>query len=407
MPLTSVNPDQFYNNTSVTPTNAEDEEVGNGIKVPQTSVPGANPMDNTAIAELKSGDKVASAVQSGSSSSKSSGSSIGKSIGSIGGSLLGGPIGGAVGGFLGDIFGGLFKDGGYVGYQSGGPVKPDNMTYGPGKLLEPGPAMPADTNVPNMNADSLFLGYITGALHQRDFGGTPDTLEQAAQIISKMLSSNGGQQNFAAGGNVQEEQTMQRTQQMPMQWPQLPQQAAPQAQQQMQRPMSPQQSANPALRPPQPMQSAPQPQLPAQPQKPMRQGYMQPLGMNMGGQPPLQPGQVFAGEGEVKGPGGPTDDAIPAKLSNGEYVMSAAATAFFGVDKLDKMNQQGKEGFMQSKMQVEANQDPTAQMGAPSTPAMPEMPMQGAGMMPQMPPIQRAKGGAAMQRTRGCGFMGI
>jgi hypothetical protein len=125
------------------------------------------------------------------------------------------------------------------------------------------------------------------------------------------------------------------------------------------------------------------------------------------GKPPLQPGQPFVGEGEVKGPGGPTDDAIPAKLSNGEYVMSAPAVAFFGVDKMDKMNMQGKEGFMRSKMQVDANQAPAPGMAPNASPAQ-GMPPQGQGAMapPQMPPMQQAQGGAAITRTRNSGFMG-
>jgi hypothetical protein len=45
--------------------------------------------------------------------------------------------------------------------------------------------------------------------------------------------------------------------------------------------------------------------------------------------------------GEVDGAGGPTDDLIPAWLSDGEFVMTAEAVQHFGLDKLDKMNQVG------------------------------------------------------------------
>lgn len=47
--------------------------------------------------------------------------------------------------------------------------------------------------------------------------------------------------------------------------------------------------------------------------------------------------------GEVDGPGGPHDDAIPAWLSDGEYVLNAEAVQHFGLDKLHKMNQRGLE----------------------------------------------------------------
>lgn len=45
--------------------------------------------------------------------------------------------------------------------------------------------------------------------------------------------------------------------------------------------------------------------------------------------------------GEVDGPGGPTDDKIPAWLSDGEYVLNADAVRHFGLDRLEKMNQVG------------------------------------------------------------------
>jgi hypothetical protein len=190
------------------------------------------------------------------------------------------------------------------------------------------------------------------------------------------------------------------------------------------------------------MQSQPQPQLPAAPMPAPQQGFMpnnimpaqgsskqqprpggmmgRPQGYAAGGPPMLQPGQPFMGEGEVNGPGNATSDSIPAKLSDGEYVMSAAATAFFGVDKMDKMNEQGKQGFMQSKAQVDMNQmgaPPPGQSpsagGAPPMSPGPQggaaMPPQGmAGLMgppPQMP-MGQAKGGPAVTRSRGSGYMG-
>jgi hypothetical protein len=42
--------------------------------------------------------------------------------------------------------------------------------------------------------------------------------------------------------------------------------------------------------------------------------------------------------GVVSGPGTSKSDSIPAMLSNGEYVLNAAATQKFGVPLLDRMN---------------------------------------------------------------------
>lgn len=44
--------------------------------------------------------------------------------------------------------------------------------------------------------------------------------------------------------------------------------------------------------------------------------------------------------GHVQGPGGPTDDKIPAMLSNGEYVVNAAAVSHYGVGTLAALNAQ-------------------------------------------------------------------
>jgi hypothetical protein len=45
-----------------------------------------------------------------------------------------------------------------------------------------------------------------------------------------------------------------------------------------------------------------------------------------------------AGGGLIRGPGGPTDDLIPAYLSNREYVVKAAAVQKYGVDFFDRLN---------------------------------------------------------------------
>ncbi|MDG3012142.1 phage tail tape measure protein [Rhodococcus sp. D2-41] len=46
----------------------------------------------------------------------------------------------------------------------------------------------------------------------------------------------------------------------------------------------------------------------------------------------------FATGGRVSGPGGPTDDKIPAMLSNGEYVLNAKAVSAIGTSNLDRLN---------------------------------------------------------------------
>lgn len=46
----------------------------------------------------------------------------------------------------------------------------------------------------------------------------------------------------------------------------------------------------------------------------------------------------FNSGGAVRGPGGPTEDKVPAMLSNGEYVIRAAAVQQFGVPFLDAIN---------------------------------------------------------------------
>jgi tape measure domain-containing protein len=49
----------------------------------------------------------------------------------------------------------------------------------------------------------------------------------------------------------------------------------------------------------------------------------------------------FAGGGSVRGAGGPTDDKIPAFLSNGEFVLQAAAVKRWGVSFLEWLNNPG------------------------------------------------------------------
>ena len=47
---------------------------------------------------------------------------------------------------------------------------------------------------------------------------------------------------------------------------------------------------------------------------------------------------IFASGGSVVGPGTGTSDSIPARLSNGEYVLNASAVKAIGQDRLDAMN---------------------------------------------------------------------
>ncbi len=53
------------------------------------------------------------------------------------------------------------------------------------------------------------------------------------------------------------------------------------------------------------------------------------------------PGSKHATGGYISGPGGPTSDSIPAWLSDGEYVLRAAAVDRLGVGFLDHLNAQG------------------------------------------------------------------
>ena len=45
--------------------------------------------------------------------------------------------------------------------------------------------------------------------------------------------------------------------------------------------------------------------------------------------------------GYADGPGGPKDDAIPAMLSNGEFVMPAGTVQLYGIEQLEKMRARG------------------------------------------------------------------
>ena len=73
----------------------------------------------------------------------------------------------------------------------------------------------------------------------------------------------------------------------------------------------------------------------------------------------------FATGGHVQGPGGPTDDKIPALLSDGEYVINAAAVNRIGTANLDALNYGGvqvaPEAFRNRKEQERLLNDATFQ----------------------------------------------
>jgi len=425
------------------------------------------------------------------------GSSIAKSAGSGGGGGL--PIGSILGG-IGSLFSAIFAQGGLVGdgangFAQGGSVDDDGpastksaminaikigreqnpytgITHGAGETKNNtldlrdelkqkglnGFAQGGSVNKDPKHAADMTIGYLVGAHHQQNYGGTPDTLQKAAQEIKQMLMDkmSGGQQSqgFASGGSASNtdnpdasnqqlvmqaiaqalgtspDQTQSSSNdriqaqqpnpnpneavtQPPTQTPQIPSQSTQSPTDQQNQ--SDQLMANsPALQ-----------NMAAQQQGFAPGGYMQklavggppieqgapmqaPPGDQQQGNPPLQLGQTFQGDGSVKGPGGPTDDAIPAKLSNGEFVFSQPAVQFFGVDKLTKMNEQGKQGFMQAINQVQQNQQqpPGGQppMGPPQGQPAPQsmMPPQGAS---QQPPMMQSKGGITMKQNNG--FMGM
>lgn len=57
--------------------------------------------------------------------------------------------------------------------------------------------------------------------------------------------------------------------------------------------------------------------------------------------PKVRPGATTRKGGKVSGPGGPKDDRVPALLSDGEFVLPVGAVKKYGLDKLEKMRQDG------------------------------------------------------------------
>jgi hypothetical protein len=369
----------------------------------------------------------------GNSSSSSSGGNPAGYIGAAESAVGAASSAGGGAGIIG-LLGALFADGGLVGDGKNG-------------FAQGGPTGQTSSD-PHVKAAGV-KGYLIGALHQQKYGGTADTLGKAAQEVKQMLmdklgpqpgqsqNTAQGQPGFASGGEAASNQPTntddaqlvtqaiqqslginpnQNTQNTATTVPsqQTPQTIATNAQ------TAPQQ-VNPSN--PNGDQAQNNPSVLNQVIPPVQQakgGFMQHLdaggppipqpqgagaqmpGGSPQGPPPLQPGQVFQGDGSVKGPGTGQSDSIPAKLSNGEFVMSQPAVQFFGVDKLVKMNEQGKQGYMQAIGQVQQNQQQQGQpQGAPPMAAPQAQPQQ----QPQMPPpTAAAKGGMMQKRT---GFMGM
>ena len=73
---------------------------------------------------------------------------------------------------------------------------------------------------------------------------------------------------------------------------------------------------------------------------------------------------VFAEGGLVKGAGTGTSDSIPARLSNGEYVIRAAAVKALGVDTLDLLNEAGNNTSRIGSLVPTTTIDPENTFGA-------------------------------------------
>lgn len=107
----------------------------------------------------------------------------------------------------------------------------------------------------------------------------------------------------------------------------------------------------------------------------------------------------YAMGGPVEGPGGPKDDLINAKLSDGEFVMPAEAVEFYGLDRLHKMMAKAKEGLAEIKPAPQAPrslqmpQPLPMMMGNPMGQPQPTPGFAYGGMMESMPMRGYAEGG--------------
>jgi hypothetical protein len=72
-------------------------------------------------------------------------------------------------------------------------------------------------------------------------------------------------------------------------------------------------------------------------------------------------GNGYKNGGLITGAGTGTSDSIPARLSNGEFVMSAGSVSRYGVDFLNALNQQ-RVGFSPVQPQAQAQQQTSSQV---------------------------------------------
>ena len=100
-------------------------------------------------------------------------------------------------------------------------------------------------------------------------------------------------------------------------------------------------------------------------------GQMMPNGQYLRPQkkPDFMINQGYAEGGPVEGPGGPKDDLINAKLSDGEFVMPAEVVEFYGLDRLHKMMAKAKEGLNEIKPAPQALPTPLPVTMPQPTPA--------------------------------------
>jgi hypothetical protein len=67
-------------------------------------------------------------------------------------------------------------------------------------------------------------------------------------------------------------------------------------------------------------------------------------------------GGMLAEGGPVEGPGGPKDDAVPIRASDGEYVVDADTVRWKGLEFFDKLKKKAQEGMAETQMQLDQEQ---------------------------------------------------
>jgi len=111
----------------------------------------------------------------------------------------------------------------------------------------------------------------------------------------------------------------------------------------------------------------------------------------------------YEGGGQVSGPGGPKDDAIPAQLSDGEYVIPADVMKRKGTEFFDKLVNKTQEELSSREEMAQVAGDamgipPQAALHAEAQQAQPPEP-QGQGI-----PLQKAYGGEVIGMAGGGAF---